>query len=158
MRIALFQPDIPQNCGTILRLAACFGVAVDIIEPCGFVFDDRRFRRAGMDYLESVELVRHNDWETFKESQKKQETAPRLVLATTKASDHHTDFEFQPNDLLVFGRESSGVPLEVAEYCDEAIKIPMAPGTRSINIALSAAIILGEALRQTNGFPKEDRK
>ncbi len=149
MRIALFQPDIPQNCGTILRLAACFDVGVDIIEPCGFIFDDRRFKRAGMDYLNTANVKRHSSWEHFIDSDEER----RLVLATTKSSCLHHEFIFQPTDTLLMGRESSGVPGEVSDYCDHKVKIAMSVHCRSLNVAVSTGIILSEALRQTNSFP-----
>ena len=149
MRIALYQPDIPQNCGTILRLAACFQVGVDIVEPCGFLFDDRRFKRAGMDYLDSVDIQKHASWEHFLEASKDQ----RLVLATTKATDLHYEFSFREKDILLMGQESAGVPDDVSEQCHKKVKIPMSPHCRSLNVAVSTGIILGEALRQTNCFP-----
>jgi tRNA (cytidine/uridine-2'-O-)-methyltransferase len=148
LSLALFEPDIPQNCGTILRLAACLGLGVDIIEPCGFVWDDRRLRRAGMDYLESVELRRHESWTAFA-------TAPhgRLVLMTTGAERSFLDFAFEPGDVILLGRESAGVPAIVHQAADARLRIPMRPGRRSINVALAASMVLGEALRQTGGFP-----
>jgi tRNA (cytidine/uridine-2'-O-)-methyltransferase len=151
MRLALYQPDIPQNCGTILRMAACFQVSVDIIEPCGFIFDDRRLRRSGMDYLDQVDFVKHQSWESFLGAR----GTCRLVLATTRASVPLPTFSFSADDIIVLGRESAGVPETVADQCDAKIRIPMAPECRSLNVALSAAIILGEAMRQTNSFPDE---
>lgn len=153
MRLALFQPDIPQNTGAMLRLAACLGIAVDIIEPCGFLLDDRRMRRSGMDYMARVEMIRHMSWASFQAAQRQK--GGRLVLMTTKASVPHTEFAFRPDDTVMMGRESAGVPDEVAEACDARIRIPLAPGLRSLNVALAAAIALGEALRQTDTFPKE---
>lgn len=150
MRLALFQPDIAQNAGTMLRLAACFGVAVDVIEPCGFAFDERRFRRAGMDYLERVELRRHSSWPAFM-----RERAPgRLVLLTTRGDVTHTGFAFRPDDTLMVGQEGAGVPPEVHGAADARVRVPMAAGLRSLNVALAAAVVLGEALRQTEGFPQ----
>lgn len=149
MRLALYQPDIAQNTGTILRLAACLGVGVDIIEPCGFPFDDRRLRRAGMDYLADVELARHSSWQAFL-------AAPptgRLVLLTTTGEARLPDATFQVADTLLLGRESAGVPPDVHEAADLRLRIPMRPGMRSINVALAAAMVLTEALRQTKGFP-----
>ncbi len=144
MRLALYQPDIAQNAGAMLRLAACLGVAVDLIEPCGFVFGDAKLRRAGMDYLEHVELVRHLSWAAFKP------TVPgRLVLLTTKASMVYTEAAFRPDDTLMVGRESAGVPDDVQDAADLRLRIPMRPGLRSLNVALAAAMVLGEALRQT---------
>lgn len=150
MRLALFQPDIAQNAGTMLRLAACFGVAVDVIEPCGFAFDERRFRRAGMDYLDRVDLRRHSSWTAFM----RDEPRGRLVLLTTRAETTHTDFAFRPDDTLMVGQESAGVPPEVHDAVDARIRVPMATGLRSLNVALAAAVVLGEALRQTDGFPR----
>lgn len=144
MRIALFQPDIAANTGTILRMGACLGVAVDIIEPCGFPFSDRSLKRAGMDYLDRVQVTRHRSWTAF------QEQAPgRIVLLTTKSAQTHTQFRFAPSDTLLLGRESAGVPPDVHDAAAARIGIPMAAGERSLNVALAAAIALGEALRQT---------
>lgn len=149
MRLALFQPDIAQNAATMLRLAACLGVAADIIEPCGFAFDEARFRRAGMDYLDRVVLRRHSSWEAFA-----REGRPgRLVLLTTRADLAYAGFAFRPNDTLMVGQESAGVPDVVHVAADARIRVPMAEGMRSLNVALAAAMVLGEALRQTNGFP-----
>ena len=150
-RLALYQPDIPQNTGTILRLAACLGVAVDIIEPAGFDVSDRNFRRAGLDYLDRTEIARHASWRAFEEWRRKQ--GRRLVLATTKAALSYTDFAFQPDDIVLVGRESAGVPDEVHRAADGRILIPMRTGLRSINVAAAAAMLLGEALRQTASFP-----
>lgn len=149
LSIALYQPDIAGNTGTILRLAACLGLAVDVIEPAGFDLSDRNLRRAGMDYLSSVQLTRHIDWRHFEEW--RAGTGRRLVLASTKAAGVYTDFSYRPNDILLFGRESAGVPDHVHEIADGRVLIPMRPGQRSINVAMSAAMIAGEALRQT-GF------
>jgi tRNA (cytidine/uridine-2'-O-)-methyltransferase len=151
VRLALYQPDIAQNTGTMLRLCACLGLGVDIIEPCGFPFSDARFRRAGMDYLKGVDLIRHTDFHHFVDTARLQER--RIVLLTTKAAQTHTQFTFAPNDTLLVGRESAGVPESVHEVCDARIRIPMAEGMRSLNVALSAAMVASEALRQTNGFP-----
>ena len=148
MRLALYEPDIPQNCGTLLRLAACLGLAVDIIEPCGFVWGDRRLRRAGMDYLAEVEVRRHSSWSAYRES-----LQGRLLLLTTQAEKTYTGFAFDGEDSLLLGRESAGVPADVHQAANERLKIPMRPGLRSINVALAAAMVLGEALKQTNGFP-----
>ena len=148
MRIALYQPDIPQNTGTILRMAACFGLPVDIIEPCGFVWKDKQMRRAGMDYLENVDVTRHIAWETFKEVYKDK----RIVLMTTHGSVPHTDFQFDKDDILLFGRESAGVPEEVHNNVNARIRIPMCPKERSINLAMSCAIAVSEAMRQTGLF------
>lgn len=152
MRIAIFQPDIPQNTGTLLRLAACMDIGVDIIEPCGFVLDDKRMRRAGMDYLHRVDLIRHNSWEAYLDA--KRAAGGRILLLSTKAATLYTDFEYHPDDTLLVGRESSGVPQDVHDTADGRLIIPMAEGMRSINVAISGAMVLGEALRQTQGFPK----
>jgi tRNA (cytidine/uridine-2'-O-)-methyltransferase len=148
MRLALYEPDIPQNCGTLLRLAACLGLAVDVIEPCGFVWGDRRLRRAGMDYLAEVEVRRHSSWSAYRES-----LQGRLLLLTTQAKKNYAGFAFDGEDSLLLGRESAGVPADVHQAATERLKIPMRPGLRSINVALAAAMVLGEALKQTNGFP-----
>jgi tRNA (cytidine/uridine-2'-O-)-methyltransferase len=148
MRLALFEPDIPQNCGTLLRLAACLGLGVDIIEPCGFLWDDRRLRRAGMDYLADVAVTRHASWDAFRAG-----FAGRLVLLTTRAERPYADFAFAPDDTLLVGRESAGVPAAVHEAAGARLRIPMRANARSLNVALAAAMVLGEALRQTKGFP-----
>jgi tRNA (cytidine/uridine-2'-O-)-methyltransferase len=149
LHIALYQPDIAGNTGTILRLAACLGLSVDIIEPAGFDISDRNLKRSGMDYLDSVTLARHVNWQRFDEWRKA--NGRRVVLASTKAAVPYTRFEFKPDDILLFGRESAGVPDHVHEAADARILIPMVEGQRSINVAMSAAMISGEALRQT-GF------
>ena len=149
LSIALYQPDIAGNTGTILRLAACLGLAVDVIEPAGFDLSDRNLRRAGMDYLSSVQLTRHIDWRHFEDW--RAGSGRRLVLASTKAAGIYTDFSYRPNDILLFGRESAGVPDHVHETADGRVLIPMQPGQRSINVAMAAAMVAGEALRQT-GF------
>jgi tRNA (cytidine/uridine-2'-O-)-methyltransferase len=150
MRLALYQPDIPQNTGAILRLAACFGMPVDLIEPCGFVFDDRRLRRAGMDYLEHVDLHRHSSWEAYLASRAGR--PGRLILLTTKAAVPHIECRFEATDSLLLGQESAGVPQEVHAAADLRLLIPMRPGLRSLNVAMAAAIVAGEAMRQL-GFP-----
>lgn len=147
IRIALYQPDIPGNTGTILRLAACLGLGVDIIEPAGFDISDRNLKRAGMDYIAAAALVRHVSWERFEEW--RVTTGRRLVLASTKAALPYTDISYRTDDILLFGRESAGVPDHVHDKADERIIIPMMAGQRSINVAMSAAMITGEALRQT---------
>lgn len=151
LRLALYQPDIPQNTGTILRMAACLGVGVDVIMPAGFDMTDRSLRRAGLDYLDHVDLVRHADWEAFRGIVKA--PARRLVLLTTKADAAHTEFRFGPGDTLMLGRESAGVPDTVRAAVDARVRIPMREGLRSLNIAVAAALVLGEALRQTGQFP-----
>ncbi len=148
MRIALYQPEIAGNVGAILRLAACLAVPVDIIDPCGFAFSDKKLRRSGMDYAERVEIARHADWSSFRAH------APgRLVLMTSKATDLIGTFAFQPGDTLLMGQESAGVPDDVRAACDAAIRIPMAPGLRSFNISVATGIALFEALRQTGALP-----
>ena len=148
MHLVLFEPDIPQNCGALLRLCACLGVAADIIEPCGFLLDDRRLRRAGMDYLAEMALTRHRSWQAYKDSHR-----GRLVLLTTKSDLPYSEFCFAEQDHLMIGRESAGVPEEVQRTADARVVIPMKPGFRSLNMAQAAAMVLGEALRQTDGFP-----
>lgn len=153
MRLALYQPDIPQNTGTMLRLAACFGLAVDIIEPCGFVFDDRKLRRAGMDYLEHVEMRRHSSWAAYLGWREGLGAAAgRLVLLSTAGTLPYAQAAFRPTDSLLIGQESAGVPPDVRAAADLALRIPMRPGLRSLNVAVSAAIVAGEAMRQL-GFP-----
>jgi tRNA (cytidine/uridine-2'-O-)-methyltransferase len=147
MRMALYQPDIPQNTGTILRLAACLGAEAHIIEPTGFPNSDRAFRRAGMDYLDLVTLRRHESWAAFETWRRSD--GLRLVLFTTGAEISYLDHLYRPEDILLFGRESSGVPDEVHRLADVRLKIPMRPGLRSINVAMAAAMGLGEAMRQT---------
>lgn len=149
MRLALFQPDIPQNTGTLLRLGACLDFAVDIIEPCGFIFNEKAMRRAGMDYLEQVSYRRHNSWQDFLAYRAAHpEEYGRLVLMSTHASEPYTDFSFQPNDIILMGRESAGVPEDVHNQADARLLIPMNPKARSINMAISAAMVVGEVLRQ----------
>jgi tRNA (cytidine/uridine-2'-O-)-methyltransferase len=149
MRLALFQPDIPQNTGALIRLGACFGVPLDIIEPCGFLWSDAKLKRAGMDYLEFAEITRHVSWDDFRTNRH----GKRLVLLTTKAEQPHSDYSFRPDDILLLGRESAGVPDFVHEAADARLRIPMRASTRSLNVAMAGAIVLAEALRQTGGFP-----
>lgn len=159
MRLVLFEPDIPQNAGTLMRLAAGLGVALDLIEPCGFVLDDRRLRRAGMDYLDQLDWTRHSSWSTYVS-----EPRPgRLVLLTTRAAIPYTAFRFAATDRILVGRESAGVPDPVHAAADARLVIPMRPPARSLNVAVSAAMVLGEALRQTAapgfaapGSPRQD--
>lgn len=146
MQIALFQPDIPQNTGTILRLCACLGLTAHIIEPAGFPVSDRHFRRAGMDYLDQVSIVRHVSWPQF-EAWRAAEGC-RLLLFTTRAATDYRDFRYQTSDILLFGRESAGVTDAVVEAADARLVIPIAPGLRSLNVAMTAAMAAGEALRQ----------
>jgi tRNA (cytidine/uridine-2'-O-)-methyltransferase len=152
MRLALFEPDIPQNAGALLRLGACLGVPVDIVEPAGFLLGDRRMRRAGMDYLDAATLERHVSWASFRAAH-----GGRLVLLTTKASTDYHRFAFRADDILLLGRESEGVPDWVHEAADARLRIPMRPGLRSLNVALAAAMVLGEALRQTEQLSEEAR-
>lgn len=149
MRIALFEPEIAGNVGAILRLGACLGTPVDLIEPMGFAWDDRRVRRAAMDYIDHVAVSRHPDFCAFKATIGSQ----RLILFTTKSSQSAYDFGFMADDVLIFGKESAGVPPAVAEACDARLRIPMRPQARSMNLASSAALALGEALRQTASLP-----
>ena len=146
MRIALFEPDIPQNTGTILRLAACLGLEAHLIEPAGFPTSDRAFRRAGMDYLDQVELVRHVSWEAFEAW--RQAHGLRLVLFTTRAATSYLDHAYAARDILLFGRESSGVPEAVHAAADVRLTIPLRPAMRSLNVAMTCAMAAGEALRQ----------
>lgn len=155
MRLALFQPDIPQNTGTLMRLGACLDVALDIIEPCGFIFNEKAMQRAGMDYLDKVEYRRHNSWQDFLlYREQNPEEYGRIVLLTTHASEPYTDFEFETNDVILMGRESAGVPEEVHQIADARLVIPMNENARSINVAISAVMVVGECLRQTKTFPK----
>jgi tRNA (cytidine/uridine-2'-O-)-methyltransferase len=147
MRIALYQPDIPQNTGTILRLAACLGLEAHVIEPAGFPTTDRAFRRAGMDYLDQVALVRHVSWDAFETWRQAQ--GLRLVLFTTRAATSYLDHPFAPRDVLLFGRESAGVPDAVHDAAEVRLKVPIRPGLRSLNVAMACAMAVGEALRQT---------
>jgi tRNA (cytidine/uridine-2'-O-)-methyltransferase len=150
LRLALYQPDIPQNAGTMLRMCACLGVAADIIEPAGFPTSDRHFRRSGMDYLDQVTIRRHVSWNMFNAD--RLNDGARLVLLTTKGAVAHTAFQFQAGDILMVGRESAGVPEEVHTAADARIIVPMTPAARSLNVAVTAAIVLGEALRQLDHF------
>jgi tRNA (cytidine/uridine-2'-O-)-methyltransferase len=151
MQIALYQPDIPQNTGTILRLAACMDVPVHIIKPAGFDASDRALRRAGLDYLDKARIRRHASFAAFEDWRR--EAGERLVLATTSGETVYTAFRFSRGDILMLGRESAGVPEAVRATCDARLAIPMAAGLRSLNVAVAAAMVLGEALRQTKGFP-----
>ena len=150
MRLALFQPDIPQNAGALLRLGACLGVPVDIIEPCGFVLSDRRLRRAVMDYLASAEMTRHETWSAFVAART---PAARIVLLTTAGTVPYHRFTFGGDDIILVGRESAGVPPEIHDASDARLTIPMRPGLRSLNVALAASMVLAEGLRQTSRFP-----
>ncbi|GAB3447649.1 tRNA (cytidine(34)-2'-O)-methyltransferase [Insolitispirillum peregrinum] len=151
MRLALYQPDIPQNAGGALRLAACLGLAVDIIEPCGFLWDDKKIRRAGMDYIELATLTRHSSWDAF--CQAETTGQGRLVLVSTKGAVSHTAFAFRPDDILLMGRESCGVPDSLHDSIPDRVAVPQCPGTRSLNVVTAAAIVCAEALRQTALLP-----
>jgi tRNA (cytidine/uridine-2'-O-)-methyltransferase len=150
MRLALFEPDIPQNAGALLRLGACMGVPVDIIEPCGFLFGDSQLKRSGMDYLDLADCVRHASWEKYLAAR----GAGRIVLLTSKAPTPYTGFEFAADDTILLGRERAGVPDAVHDRADARLRIPMKSGLRSINVAQAGAMVLGEALRQTRTFPQ----
>jgi tRNA (cytidine/uridine-2'-O-)-methyltransferase len=155
VRLALYQPDIPQNAGSLMRLGACLGVGIDVIEPCGFLLTDRNFRRAGMDYLKSADIRRHASWTRFRDGFFADGGAgQRLVLLTTRGAMAYADFAFQASDTLLVGRESAGVPDEVHAAADARLVIPLKPGLRSLNVAQAAAMVLGEALRQTGLFPQ----
>ena len=149
MRIALFEPEIAGNVGAVLRLGACMGAEVDLIEPMGFAWDDRRVRRSAMDYIDHVTVIRHASFEAFRATV----GSRRLVLLTTKAIQSAYSFTYLANDILLFGRESAGVPMAVADTCDARVRIPMRSGVRSMNMAMSAALALGEALRLTSTLP-----
>lgn len=149
MRLGFFQPDIPQNLGSAIRLAACLGAGVDVIDPCGFPLTDKALRRAAMDYGGAAEIVRHRSWEAFRDAA----TGRRVVLFTTKGAVSLLEFAFRPDDVLLFGRESAGVPDSVHEAADARVVVPIRPETRSLNVVTAAAIGLAEALRQTQGFP-----
>jgi tRNA (cytidine/uridine-2'-O-)-methyltransferase len=151
MRLALYEPDIPQNTGTILRLAACLGVAVDVVQPAGFDMTDRALRRAGLDYLAHVEIEQHESFAAFQT--RRRERGSRLVLLTTRAATAYADFAFVQMDTLLLGRESAGVPQAVHAAADASVRIPIRAGLRSLNVAVAAAIVVGEALRQTGSLP-----
>jgi len=146
LTLALYQPDIPQNCGTMLRMCACLGLSAAIIEPAGFPVTDKHFRRAGMDYLDNVIIDRHISWRAFEDWRRNERR--RLVLLSTKAAQVYTGFTYQPGDILLVGRESAGVPEEVHRAADARVLIPLKPGLRSLNVAVAAAMVAGEALRQ----------
>lgn len=152
MRLALYQPDIPQNTGTIMRLCACMGVALDIIEPCGFIMNEKKLRRAAMDYIDDLDFNRYPDWDTFYQKRVLSASNTRLVLMTTKASDYYHEFSFSENDILLAGQESAGVPDHIHDVADGRILIPMKGKSRSLNVAVSCAMVLGEGLRQVGGL------
>jgi len=149
MRLCLYQPEIAGNVGAVMRLGACFGVPVDLIEPMGFTWDDKRVRRTAMDYIDHVEVIRYASFDAFRQA-----VPGRLILFTTKGVRSPYDFGFQPDDIMMFGKESGGVPPSVAAASDAALRIPIRPEVRSLNLAMSAALALGEALRQTQGLPE----
>lgn len=152
MRLVLFEPDIPQNTGTLLRLSACWNLRVDVIFPCGFIFDDRRMKRAGMDYLDAVDLTRHSSWAAYQHwRQENAGKAGRLLLLSTKAAEPYHAFSYRADDSIMVGRESSGVPDAVHDAADHRLVIPLRAGMRSLNVAIAAAVVTAEALRQT-GF------
>ncbi len=150
MRIALYQPDIPQNTGNIFRLAACLGVSVDVIEPAGFFFEDKRLQRSLMDYIDHLDYKKHVDWEAFYQWSKTNNH--KLILLTTKSQKKYYDFKFNNSDILLFGRESAGVPEKIHQCVNERLLIPMQKGLRSLNVSSAASMVLGEALRQLNNF------
>lgn len=158
MRIALYEPDIPQNAGAIFRLGACLGVPVDVIEPCGFLLDDRRLRRVAMDYGTQTDVVRHASWQRYCEARRAAAEPGRLVLLTTGAAMPYAAFAFRASDTLLLGRESAGVPEPVHEAADARLIVPMTPGARSLNVVTAAAMVLGEGLRQTGGFPETSER
>lgn len=153
MRLALYQPDIPQNAGTLMRLCACFGVGMDLIGPAGFDSSDRMLRRSGLDYAARAAVMRHVDWTAFEAHRTAQ--GGRLVLLSTRGTLSHVEAAFRPDDTLIVGRESAGVPDTVHAAADLVVRIPMRPEMRSLNVAIAAAIVLSEALRQTGGFPAQ---
>lgn len=152
MRLALYQPEIPQNTGALMRLSACLNVPLDVIEPCGFVWNDQKLRRAGMDYIDLANVTRHATWEAFLAHQR--HNHKRIILLNAHAKQSFINFKFKDTDVLLLGKESSGVPNSVLDQVDDFVVIPMIPGVRSLNMAISASIVLTEALRQTNQFPK----
>ena len=149
MRLVLFEPDIPQNAATLLRLAACMGLAVDVVEPCGFLFSDRHFRRAGLDYLDHARWTRHENWAAYSAKN----PPGRLIALSPAGEASHVEFAFQGSDRLMVGRESSGLPPEIEETAQARVRIPMRAGLRSLNVAIAAAMVLGEALRQSGLYP-----
>lgn len=151
IRLALYQPDIPQNAGAAMRLCACLGVGLDVIEPCGFIWDDKKIRRAGMDYIEAADIARHSSWQAFLDNR---QGKGRLVLLTVQGATAYADFAFAAGDIIVAGRESAGVPDEVHRAADARLLVPMQKGMRSLNVVNASAMVLGEALRQTKGFAK----
>lgn len=151
MRLVLVEPDIPQNAGSLMRLAACLGVALDLVEPCGFLLDDRRLGRAAMDYARRAEVVRHRSWEAFRAAA----AGDRLLLLTARGETLYTEASFHVGDRLILGSETAGAPPAVHAAADLRLRVPLVPGLRSLNVAQAAAMVLGEALRQTEGFPAQ---
>ncbi len=154
MQMALYEPDIPQNVGAFVRLSACLGVPLHLIEPCGFPVDDRRIRRAAMDYYELARLIRHASWSAFQSARRDGAISGRLVLLTTAGAMPLPEARFEPDDILLLGRESAGVPQDVHVAADLRVRVPLQAGARSLNVALAGAMVLSEALRQTSGFEK----
>ena len=152
MRISIFQPDIPQNLGALLRVSACLNVPLDIIEPCGFAFSDKKLRRTAMDYMSQADFRSFIDYQAFKDQQQKERPNSRVILLTTKSSKNYLDFKFRKNDRLLLGRESAGVPEYVHETVDDAVTIEMPGKGRSLNVVVSCVMVLSEALRQTRGL------
>lgn len=152
VRLALFQPDIPQNAGSLIRLGACLGVPIDIIDPCGFLWDERRMRRAGMDYLDLASIRRHQSWPDFLAGR----GPGRLVLLSTSGKERLERFHFQPDDIIMAGREGAGVPEAVAAAADRVVRLPMVAGARSLNVAMAAAMAVGVALGQIGGWPLDE--
>ena len=153
VQLALYQPDIPQNLGSAIRLCACLDTPLDVIEPCGFPWNDRKIRQSGMDYMDAITINRHSSWDRFFENYHGKQ---RIILMTTKSPHNFTEFTFQPDDILLAGRESSGVPDDIHACADGRVIVPLKPGLRSFNIINASAMILSEALRQTDGFPKAE--
>ncbi len=149
MRLAAYQPDIPQNTGSLIRLCAGLNIPLELIEPFGFIWDERKIRSSAMDYFDLAQITRHISWESFQDTFKDH----RIILLSTKASEPFTQFNFEPDDILLLGRESAGVPESVHNALPHRVKIPMSPKARSLNMAMAGAMILSEALRQTSGFP-----
>lgn len=149
LRLALYQPDMPPNTGAMMRLCACFGVGLDIIEPCGFALDDKKLKRVAMDYTNHLNYQRHASWDDFRRNI----AGRRVVLLTTKSDQPYYRFDFQPNDILMVGRESAGVPFDVHQTVEARITIPLHPAARSLNVGMAAAIVLTDALKRTGSFP-----
>ncbi len=153
LRLVLYEPDIPQNAAAMMRLCACLDLPLELVEPCGFLLSDRHLRRVGMDYLEHLALTRHRSFDAFEAWRRAEIPEARLVLLSTAGERSHVEFAFRPDDLIMMGRELAGVPRSVHDLADARLRIPMAHGRRSLNVALAASIVLGEALRQTDLYP-----